>query len=95
MWEQYEECESWIVTPGGMSPDFHGNIHESSFRTATSEWQRIDINGPKMLYDTHKYPLPLANVRNVLQGERGQEREAKLSPVFEGLPLPKRICLKG
>ena len=72
-----------------MSQDFHGNIHESSFRSTLasgSECLRlgIDTNGPKMLYDTHKYPLPLTNVRNVLQGETGQEREANLSPVFEG-----------
>ena len=74
------ECESWLgVTPGGMSPDLQGSVSTRLGQPllSGSECLRlgIDLNGPKILNDTHKYPLPLANVRNVLQGEAGLERE--------------------
>ena len=45
-----------------MGPDFHGNVSPRFGQplASGSEYLRlgIDINGPKILYDSHKYPLP-------------------------------------
>ena len=74
------------MPPGGMSPDLHGSVSTRLGQTllSGSECLRlgIDLNGPKILNDTHKYPLPLANVRNVLQGGVWLEREGDVVTCF-------------